>query len=147
MRATRERVPLSLVALDLDQLKELNDGHGHGAGDEALRSLASLLGGCMRRSDFLCRMGGDEFVLVLPGARLADAVRQCERWRVAFDRTPVILEDGGTVHVTFSAGVAEHLPHETAISLLQRADAALYEAKRTGRNRVLAAPRPEAERR
>ena len=147
MRATREKVPLSLVALDLDQLKELNDGHGHGAGDEALRSLAGLLGGSMRRSDFLCRMGGDEFVLVLPGARLADAVRQCERWRVAFDRTPVALDDGGVTHATFSAGVAEHLPHEAVISLLQRADAALYEAKRTGRNRVLAAPRPDAEER
>lgn len=142
-RATRERSPLSLVALDLDHLKEINDGRGHGAGDAALRELASLLGGNMRRTDFLCRMGGDEFVLVLPGARLADAMRQCERWRVAFAGRALALDGGDMVHATFSAGVAEHLPSETVESLLQRADNALYEAKRTGRNRVLAAPRPQ----
>jgi diguanylate cyclase (GGDEF)-like protein len=143
-RARRNRTPLSFALLDIDHFKRINDRHGHDTGDRALVHLATLLQSALRETDLVCRMGGEEFVLVLPGAALPDAHCVVERLRKATERAPLVLPDL-TVDLRFSAGVAEWTTGETQEDLIQRADRALYTAKHAGRNQVhFAAPAPAA---
>ncbi len=127
-RAERLRQILTVVALDLDEFKAINDRYGHAAGDCALREFAARLRLALRASDFAVRMGGDEFLLVLPecGARDADEV-------VARLRGAEVPWAGRRLALTFSAGFAEQRPGESAEALLARADFALYGAKRAPR--------------
>lgn len=134
---------LSVVLVDIDHFKLVNDEHGHAAGDEALIAVVQRLGGSCRKGDAVVRLGGEEFVLILPGARMRDAERIAERARRAIEASPVATS-GGPLPLTISAGVAERRPGEGRDSLLRRADEAMYEAKRQGRNRVVLAPAGEA---
>ncbi|SDM45735.1 diguanylate cyclase [Oryzisolibacter propanilivorax] len=133
--ARRSARPLSVVALDVDHFKRINDTHGHGAGDEVLRRLAASLQARARRSDVVARVGGEEFVVLLPDTDVAGArtIAQALLQVVAEQEDPVVGR------VTISAGVAGlRGPEEEPATLLDRADAALYRAKREGRNRVCA---------
>lgn len=131
-RGRRHARPLSLVAMDLDHFKHINDSLGHAAGDQALIDFVQRAGTHLRRQDLLGRLGGEEFVLLLPETGLEDATTVAERIRLATERAT------GTPRYTVSIGVATLQPEETTISaLLARADAAMYRAKHQGRNRVV----------
>ena len=128
---SRDR-PLSLIFVDIDRFKEINDTHGHEAGNEALQYLAGVLSSS-RAYDTAARYGGDEFVLVLPDARLEDAVEIANRFR---KRVEEDFAQGKTLIRTISLGVAQALQGERAEELIHRADKALYRAKKGGRNQV-----------
>ena len=136
-RARRSGAPLSLLALDLDRFKRVNDTYGHAAGDEVLASVVALIRKCLRKEDLLARYGGQEFVVVLPGAGQRAAAALAERIRGGLEHTRIRVGDHG-VRITASIGVAVERA-EAAPSLeamLRRADEALYAAKCHGRNRV-----------
>ncbi|MFN3965231.1 MAG: diguanylate cyclase [Silanimonas lenta] len=131
---------LSALMIDVDHFKRVNDQYGHDAGDEALVWLGSHLRVEARASDLVGRLGGEEFVMLLPGTRLAEALVLAERLRATVAATPADLGGGIEWPLTISVGVAERRPGDTEVrSLLRRADDAMYEAKRSGRNRVVAA--------
>ena len=134
-RATRYRRPLSLVLIDLDHFKAINDSGGHLVGDRTLRAVAAALSPLVRPQDLLGRVGGEEFGLVLPETPPADACAAADRLRGAV----AALERDGLPRLTLSAGVADLLPGRGADALYAAADRALYEAKRSGRNRVCCA--------
>ena len=138
-RAERTGEPLSVVALDLDRFKRVNDGWGHAVGDRLLSAVGEALRAGVRPYDVAARMGGEEFLLVLPATRRERAAEVAERLRA---RVAQLVVEGLPERVTSSAGVAEHARGETTEALLERADAALYEAKRLGRDRVVVAPPP-----
>ncbi|HRQ65648.1 MAG TPA: diguanylate cyclase [Xanthomonadaceae bacterium] len=129
---------LSLMFLDLDRFKAINDRHGHAFGDDCLAAFADILRGHVRASDLLARYGGEEVVLVLPGAAQAPAAEIAETLRAAVEREGREVQ-GRPVALTVSIGLATWQPGETDSELLARADAALYRAKREGRNRVAVA--------
>ncbi|MDX2051274.1 MAG: diguanylate cyclase [Polyangiaceae bacterium] len=133
--AVRDASPLSIAMLDVDRFGNFNSTYGHPAGDEALRTVAKALTGCVRASDLAARYGGEEFLILLPRTDLDGAALVCERVRAALESRVVKL-DGCTATLTASLGVATLKSGENAKGLIARADAALYEAKRGGRNRV-----------
>ena len=137
-RAQRYGRPIVVALGDLDYFKRLNDTYGHGAGDAVLRTFAALLSDSVRQSDLVCRYGGEEFAFLFPESSVEQARVLVERFRQRFAEHDVRLPDGLLVRVTLSIGLADasHCPIEIA---LQRADFALYEAKRLGRNRVIVA--------
>jgi diguanylate cyclase len=128
LRSRRETLPLCVAMIDLDHFKEYNDEHGHQAGDRLLKQAAAAWGVELRGTDFLARYGGEEFALALPACPPDEAIAVVERLRAA---TP----QGETA----SAGIACWNGAESAAALVGRADAALYEAKRQGRNLSLLA--------
>jgi two-component system, cell cycle response regulator len=130
---------LSLVRVDVDHFKSINDTHGHQAGDSVLGEVARRLAGAVRGGDELARWGGDEFVAILPGTDKAGALRAAERLRAAVAAAPVEAA-GMSLAVTISAGWA-HWSGDTPDDLLARADRALYSAKEAGRDTVWPAPR------
>ncbi|HYN89311.1 MAG TPA: diguanylate cyclase, partial [Ardenticatenaceae bacterium] len=138
-KAARGTQPVSLAMMDIDFFKQLNDRFGHQAGDRVLQALAALLLADTRRGDVVSRYGGEEFVVVLPGASAAEARQRAEAWRAAFEALVVPHESHG-LQATVSVGVATFPLHGTgAPQLLHAADTALYKAKAAGRNRVMAA--------
>jgi diguanylate cyclase (GGDEF)-like protein len=139
-RAERETRPLAVVLLDIDRFKAFNDTFGHEAGDAVLAALGGLLRGVLRAGDVACRYGGEEFVLILLAASLADAQRRAEEIREAI-RTLHVFHAGRPLGaISCSMGVAGFPEHGTAGSaLLRAADAALYRAKREGRDQVVLA--------
>jgi diguanylate cyclase (GGDEF)-like protein len=139
-RARRARLPIALVTLDIDHFKELNDSHGHPAGDAWLRAVAQYLRENVRRTgDVVARYGGEEFAVLLPNTETAGAVLVAEHLRVGLEALRIGPEGAG-VSVTASFGVASIVPDSDDSSLLVRmADSALYDAKDSGRNRVAAA--------
>jgi diguanylate cyclase (GGDEF)-like protein len=132
--AERHGRPLSVVMLDLDRFKAINDTHGHAVGDVVLRTAVNRMRSRMRKEDLLGRWGGDEMMLVLPDIDLAGATAAAEGMRAAIAETEVSV-DGRRIAVTVSAGAATW-SGDTAHELVRRADAALYAAKDAGRNRV-----------
>ena len=134
LRAERHARPLSLVMLDIDHFKQVNDTHGHLAGDQILQSLAARLLGEVRGEELLARYGGEEFAVVLPETNLDEAARFCERIRARVEARAFDWQEQA-LHVTISIGAASTEPGDDHASLIARADARLYEAKRTGRNR------------
>jgi diguanylate cyclase (GGDEF)-like protein len=132
--AQREKRPLSLLMLDLDHFKAVNDTHGHGVGDAVLRAFAQRVQAQLRPSDVCARYGGEEFVVLLSGTKELLAVETAERLRRAVADGPLVPG----VAITVSVGLATWRDGEDAAALLARADAALYAAKRAGRNRVMA---------
>lgn len=137
-RAQRNAEPLSLVMLDLDHFKEINDQFGHRTGDEVLRSVATAVNAQLRTSDVLARVGGEEFCALLPGTDTQGAAHVAESIRAALQSLAINNLRGGTITVTLSAGVASVVAAnpQGPDQLYQRADDALYRAKATGRNRV-----------
>jgi diguanylate cyclase (GGDEF)-like protein len=133
--AQREGRPFSVLMLDLDHFKAVNDTHGHAVGDAVLRGFAQRIQAQLRRSDVCARYGGEEFCVVLPGTADALALDAGERLRRAVAGAPLAPK----VPVTVSVGVATWRAGDDAAALLARADEALYTAKRTGRDRVVAA--------
>lgn len=129
--------PTSLVLLDLDHFKSINDHFGHPAGDSVLAQVAATMTGLARKTDSIGRLGGEEFGILLPGASLSDAHGIIERLRNQFAQVSIQEIDGGTV--TVSAGIAERGADETRQSWFERADRAQYVAKRSGRDRIVAA--------
>ena len=129
--------PLSLILLDLDGFKAVNDAHGHDVGDRVLRTLAQCLEAHVRRSDRAVRLGGEEFAVVLPETELSKALQLAERLRQEVGR----LEVPPVPRLSASFGVAQAHPTDSPLSLLKRADEAMYRAKRKGKNRVEAAPK------
>lgn len=139
-RCQRERRPLALLLVDLDHFKELNDRHGHPAGDSALRRVASLLGSQTRESDVLARFGGEEFALLLPACAEADAISRAQQLRRLVEE---VFQDW-VRPLTVSVGVAVFPAHASDLPhLIALADLALYRAKHSGRNAVEVAPEPE----
>ncbi len=135
--ARRESEPLSVAMVDLDHFKLINDTYGHAAGDAALVHLTRLAKSMLRGHDAFIRYGGEEFVLVLPETALEGAVYVAGRLRALLHKTPLVYA-GKSIAMAFSAGVATLKDEDTEGSLLRRADAALYDAKRGGRDRVIA---------
>ena len=138
-RADRFGEPLSLVVGDIDDFKNVNDRHGHPTGDEVLREFARALQETVREIDLAGRWGGEEFVVGLPGTDLAGGVRLAERVRAALAKRTVEAPNGERLHVTASFGVAEFDGRGGLSELLAAADAALYRAKRAGKDRVATA--------
>ena len=125
----------SLILLDVDNFKTVNDRYGHPGGDEVLVQLAELLVGATRRGDVVCRLGGDEIALLLPGCARDVAVRRAEGLIADVRAHTITLDDGASLTVTVSMGLAHAPSHATSLrTLYSAADAALYEAKRAGRD-------------
>ena len=136
-RCQREGQPLTLMLIDLDHFKRINDTWGHQAGDEVLRQLADMLESHARLADVACRYGGEEFLLLLPNMPLKNAVERAEQWRIAFANATVAFGEF-RMQATLSIGISTYPGHGTTAQLLiHNADRALYRAKAEGRNRVV----------
>ncbi len=142
-RARDLGVPLSVALADVDHFKHINDGHSHAVGDRVLERVARIFAAQVREADLVARYGGEEFLFCLVGCGPADAGRLCEELRRAVEAEPWESLSPG-LRVTLSAGVASLDGEDCAAALLARADARLYEAKRLGRNRIVAQTLPGA---
>lgn len=134
-RFARYRRPSSIVMADLDHFKKLNDAYGHLFGDQVLKQVAERMRSVLRQNDQLFRVGGEEFLIVLAEAQLSDALRVADKLKNAIAQTP-FAGKAVEVQVTLSLGVAEVVKDQTWVEWLNRADTALLEAKRKGRNQV-----------
>ena len=135
-RAARYGTPVSFIIYDVDRFKRINDNYGHPMGDKVLIELSRLAGATIRKTDFLARWGGEEFAIIVPHARAEEAAKLAEALRAAI--AGHVSED--VEPITCSFGLAEYQPGDTAETLVERADKALYCAKVTGRNRVEISP-------
>ena len=144
-RTLRTSHPTSLVLIDLDHFKSVNDQWGHEAGNLALKSAASLFQRQLRQFDIVCRYGGEEFAVVLPHTPLPIAINVAERLRQRLEQIEIDADDG-QFSLTASFGVAEFQPQgeDNQSSLINQADQALYRAKQQGRNQVCSAERAPA---
>jgi len=132
----RRNVPLSICLLDIDNFKKLNDRLGHEAGDQALIHLANVARQCVRPNDILARYGGEEFVILMPDTKLDDGIEAMVRLQRELTKK-FFMSDTEKILITFSAGVAELGADEAGIDAIKRADKAMYQAKRAGKNRVV----------
>ncbi len=137
-RADRHDSDFCVAVIDIDNFKKLNDQHGHQTGDEALVHLVKTAKEELRLTDHVARMGGEEFLLMLPNTPLSEAVKVVERLQRALTKK-YFLGNNDRILITFSAGVAQRQPGESQDALIARADEAMYEAKQTGKNRVCVA--------
>ncbi|MEW6314375.1 MAG: GGDEF domain-containing protein [Pseudomonadota bacterium] len=135
-RAERQKKSLCVAVLDLDNFKRLNDTYGHQAGDEALQHLSAVLKATMRPTDVVARYGGEEFVILLPETPLEEAGKVITRLQRELTKR-FFLHDNEKLLITFSAGVAAYASGESQESVIQRADQAMYQAKKQGKNRVV----------
>ena len=138
-RAGQGGDPVAVLVMDIDHFKAVNDGFGHDAGDEVLREFAVRLATNVRAIDLPCRLGGEEFVVVMPGASLEDATRVADRIRRDIEAQPFPIMGGAEgLTITVSIGVAASVAGDTPEALLKRGDEGVYEAKAHGRNQVIA---------
>ncbi|MFY9329862.1 MAG: GGDEF domain-containing protein [Georgfuchsia sp.] len=138
-RSDRNQSPLCIALLDLDNFKRINDAHGHQAGDRALVHMVGMVKATVRPHDIIARYGGEEFLILLPDTQIEEAENVIKRLQRSLTKH-FFLNNNERLLITFSAGVALQRSGETRDSLVGRADDALYEAKRAGKNRVLTAP-------
>jgi two-component system, cell cycle response regulator len=137
-QAVSRKKPLTVLVLDIDYFKAINDTHGHDAGDDVLREFSFRIKKSIRGIDLACRYGGEEFVVVMPETDLTVATMVAERLRRRIATEPFPIQDGArSIEVTISIGISALGRDDTAANILKRADAALYRAKRDGRNRVV----------
>lgn len=135
--ALRSGVPFTVLFIDIDHFKRINDTYGHAAGDEVLREVAGCIRDSIRQSDVSARIGGEEFSVFLPAADEAGAVRLAEKLRANIEELRPLVAGAERIHVTASIGLASRQRHHFAIEHIQReADMAMYQAKQLGRNRV-----------
>jgi diguanylate cyclase len=137
-RADRSKTPLCIGLLDIDNFKRLNDTLGHHVGDQALIHLSNVIKEALRPTDSVARYGGEEFIIVLPGVDLEEAAATLERLQRELTKK-FFLHENDRILVTFSAGVAQRAPEEAQQDVIDRADKAMYQAKHTGKNRVIMA--------
>jgi len=138
-RCQREGLPLSLMLIDLDHFKRINDTYGHQAGDEVLKQLADMLSAQARSADVVCRFGGEEFLLLLPNMPQAVALERAEQWRRDFAANTIVFGEF-RMQAKLSIGLASYPGHGTSPqALIRSADRALYRAKTEGRNRIVVA--------
>lgn len=130
--ADRYQRPLTLILIDIDQFKNINDDYGHEVGDSVIRGFSEILANTVREVDLAARWGGDEFLVATPGVDLRAARHAAERCRRAIERAPI-----AGVPVTVTVGIAEYVPGKGTDDAINRADAMLYRAKAAGRNRVI----------
>src|SRR3954471_4573835 len=137
-QAVSRKKPLTVLVLDIDYFKAINDTHGHDAGDDVLREFSFRIKKSIRGIDLACRYGGEEFVVVMPETDLTVATMVAERLRRRIATEPFPIQDGAhKLEVTISVGISALGKDDTTATILKRADAALYRAKRDGRNRVV----------
>jgi two-component system cell cycle response regulator len=137
-QAAEQERSLSLVIIDMDHFKQVNDTYGHAIGDEVLKEFAAIIVNTIRSADLAARYGGEEFVVLMPETDAVRAYEAAERLRKAVEITPFVTSHPeGPIRKTVSIGTATMVPNDTPESLLKRADAALYDAKDSGRNKVL----------
>lgn len=141
-RSRRLATPFSVLLLDLDHFKQVNDVHGHSAGDLVLQAVAAALRQGVRPYDLCCRYGGEEFLVILPETALEDAAGIAERLRRDIENLKITAAKETALQITASIGAAALLGHETIDQLVARADEAMYNAKSSGRNRVCLAEPP-----
>ncbi len=136
-RSRRYKTPLSGIMFDIDWFKKVNDTYGHLAGDIVLKHLAEVAKSKLREMDFIARVGGEEFAVLLPETDIDDAIKVAERIRQSVEKSEVIFSDQ-VIKITISIGVSKLLPEDgkSFLTLFQRADEALYRAKQKGRNQV-----------
>jgi len=139
-QASRYDTPFSVALLDLDHFKQVNDTHGHPAGDAVLKAVVDTLNACIRDADIIGRWGGEEFLILLPHTGNKEAVKAARQWLKRVQNTPITLPDGQQIHCSFSAGVASYKERgdkaravERTEALLHDADKRLYQAKNAGR--------------
>jgi len=139
--AIARKSPLAILFIDIDHFKKFNDIHGHTTGDQVLRLVSSLLVRNIKTGDMGARYGGEEFAIILPGVSLKNGLSVADRLRRVIENKVLVdrQSDKNLGQITLSIGVAQYCEGEDVSSFIKRADAALYEAKRTGRNRVCAA--------
>ncbi len=137
IHSVTRNTPLSLIFLDIDNFKKVNDTYGHEMGDEVLVHLANSIRSCIRADDTPCRYGGEEFVIIMPNTKLNDAFIVSERLRETFAATQLRPVHGICIPATISLGVAQYIHGERADAFIGRADKAMYEAKRQGKNRSI----------
>jgi two-component system cell cycle response regulator len=141
--ARRKERPLSVILLDIDHFKDINDQYGHSIGDHTLQQLAGILPGNLRQYDRIGRWGGDEFIVILPDTKISEANMIAERMRIATAETKWSLENGECYTVQISLGVAcASGSYPSLIKLVDAADLAMYQAKQAGRNHVCSFDQP-----
>jgi diguanylate cyclase (GGDEF)-like protein len=132
----------SLISLDIDFFKAINDSHGHPTGDAVLKRFADIIESRTRKSDIVARTGGEEFIIFMPSTGLSEASQVAESLRIALQTESFVSDEGKTFNITFSAGVVNWSGSETQATsvrdLLAACDQSMYAAKRAGRNRVVA---------
>lgn len=145
-RSRRNGRPTSLLMIDIDHFKKINDSHGHEIGNQALVHVALVIGGQIRKLDIVCRYGGEEFAVILPETDLHAAIPVAERIRCALAETP-LQQDQLHLEITASLGLATYHPYSlsSVAELISQADHYLYEAKQGGRNRLCHPDLPRAE--
>lgn len=140
MRMRQKKSPLTLIMIDIDYFKKINDNYGHPAGDKVLKQLANLFLVNLRNQDIIGRYGGEEFLIILPGTSPKDSEHICNDLRLQFNRY-AFREQNLTFNATFSAGVSYLNDDEDASLLIKEADKALYQAKHEGRNKIIVYPK------
>jgi diguanylate cyclase (GGDEF)-like protein len=138
-RARRGQNPLGLALVDLDFFKEINDKVGHRAGDQVLKFFSQFLRVNLRQEDVLCRIGGDEFSVILPDTDAENAEIFFDRVKTKLDRIDLSLDAQAKINLSFSCGIATFSSEHTPEDFIEQADQALYTAKARGRNQVVAA--------
>lgn len=136
-RRKKRETPFSFIFFDVDDFKEINDTYGHDFGDEVLKRVAALLQRKLRRGDIYGRWGGEEFVVAVPGVRLRNARKVAEKLRKAVEGTCLTTPEGNTRCITASFGIGRRQTGDTLDDIYERADRAMYEAKRRGKNQVV----------
>ncbi|MCF8067706.1 MAG: GGDEF domain-containing protein [Desulfobacterales bacterium] len=133
----RHEKNMSVIMLDIDHFKNVNDTYGHEAGDIALKNVSKNIQFAIRKSDYLARYGGEEFVVVLPDTKISKAIELAERLRAVIENNPIALPDGKELKITASFGVSSLKSSSNQQTLLREADENLYKAKASGRNAVM----------
>lgn len=135
-KANLSQTPISVLLVDIDHFKKVNDSYGHSIGDLVLKTVTNLLRSQLKQQDILCRWGGEEFLVLLPEMDLSHAAELAERFRDSISQRELKV-NGVHIAITVSIGVAEYQKLEPAEDLIKRADLALYQAKEAGRNQVV----------
>jgi len=143
--AQREKYPVSIIMSDIDHFKRINDTYGHNVGDEVLQELSRMLVISFRTEDIICRYGGEEFIIVMPGTPAETALARAETFRQTLENS-ALPATGQSIHITLSAGIAVYPENGSSVDeIIRLADQALYQAKTGGRNRVVVCNHPASE--